>query len=979
MHFGISLLPIKNKSQATKAARISSLSLDLIISLIMPKLMRRIFIYCIILFLSISFAQGQYYSSGQDPAKTKWNQINTPNFQIIFPENFEKQAQYLANIIDSAYFLVAHSMNGKIKKTSIILHNQTVISNGTTAWAPTRVDLHTTSPQQMYAQNWLEQLALHEIRHLIQIEKLNTGFTKVLKFILGEQALAFMTGIFVPQWFLEGDAVTTETVLSQSGRGREPSFEMPIKAQLLEKNKYSYEKAVHGSFKDMVAGAYPLGYLLVASGRNKLGPKLWEESLNTVGRNPLLLTPFSKAIKRSTALSKQEFYHSVMDDLKIKWDSIQQLKSITTHSRLTKKTKDFTNYSHPVLTEDNQVLAVKNSMDDVQRFVLINENGEEEILFTPGPNLGDPISYSHNLICWSEIEFDPRWKNRNYSVIKTYNIETKKRNHLTKKSRLFSPSISHDGKKIVAIERSLSDESNIVILDAESGLKIEEFSHPDFLMSPSWSVNDDEIVFIALIKKGKSIQTLNLVSGIFKKELNETFTQISNPRITDEYIYFTGAFSGTDNIYAFDRATKNIFQISNVAYGVKDVFADASNQFILYADYTANGYRISKQQLNPKNWTPLEKVEELTLNLTDELLNHEQGILGIDHQKDEVFEVTKYHKATGMFNIHSWAPASINVNSYDVKPGFSLMAQNKLSTAFASMGYEYDLNESLGKYYFNYSYQGFYPIFDLQIDNGKRRYYYTDSLNNIDFFLYDETNIETEVRLPLSLTRGRYYRGIQPSVKFRTSFLKELPESKIKFTQNNVQSLNYRLYLYNRIRSSIRDLYPAWGQIFDFRIGHTPFQEENKSWIASAQSVFYFPGLIKHHGIKIINGYQKRQKGVYHFPQVVSYPRGFNNKNDVEIFKTSINYKFPLCYPDFNLGSLLYLKRIKLAFFYDQAYGKHPEGNTTYRSAGIELTSDMHFFSLIAPIDLGVRYIYKPDFKTNTFEFLFSIDFSALY
>ena len=152
---------------------------------------KKISLFFILFLFVFSSINGQYYSSGQDPANIKWKQINTPNFQIIFPENYETQAQYLANIIDSAYHLVAYSLDGQIKRTSIIIHNQTVTSNGTTAWAPTRVDLYSTSPQQIYAQKWMDQLILHEIRHLIQIEKLNTGFTKILKYILGEQALAF--------------------------------------------------------------------------------------------------------------------------------------------------------------------------------------------------------------------------------------------------------------------------------------------------------------------------------------------------------------------------------------------------------------------------------------------------------------------------------------------------------------------------------------------------------------------------------------------------------------------------------------------------------------------------------------------------------------------------------------------------------------------------------------------------------------------
>ena len=498
-------------------------------------------------------------------------------------------------------------------------------------------------------------------------------------------------------------------------------------------------------------------------------------------------------------------------------------------------------------------------------------------------------------------------------------------------------------------------------------------------MTPSWSGDDKEIVVVGLNNHGKSIDVLNMTSGEFEKTLPETYVQISYPRITKEYIYFTGAFPGTDNIFALDRSSKKIFQISNVKYGVDHVFVDEQNCFLVYSNYGSDGYQIAKQPISHKKWIPLEFIQDNSIDLISEYVSQEKGILEIDHQQDQIFEVKKYHKATGLLDIHSWAPASINVNSYEVKPGFSMMSQNKLSTAFANMGYEYDLNESLGKYYFNYSYQGFYPIIDLQVDYGKRRYYYNDSIHQIKFLLYDETNIETEIRLPLSFNKGRYYRGIRPSIKFRNSFLKELPENKINFTQHTIYSQNYRLYLYNQIRSSYKDLCPAWGQIFDFRVGHTPFQKDHKSWIVSAQSVFYFPGLFKHHGIKIINGYQKRQEGVYYFPQVVNYPRGFNNKNDLELFRTSINYKFPLYYPDFHIGSLFYLKRLKLNLFYDHVYGKQPKGNTTYQSTGFELTSDMHLFSLIAPLDMGVRYIYYPNRKSNIFEFLFSIDFSALY
>ena len=33
--------------------------------------------------------KAQYYAGGQSPGSLKWKQINSSNFQIIFPEGFE--------------------------------------------------------------------------------------------------------------------------------------------------------------------------------------------------------------------------------------------------------------------------------------------------------------------------------------------------------------------------------------------------------------------------------------------------------------------------------------------------------------------------------------------------------------------------------------------------------------------------------------------------------------------------------------------------------------------------------------------------------------------------------------------------------------------------------------------------------------------------------------------------------------------------
>ena len=60
--------------------------------------MKNVIFSLLVIFLSINVAKGQYFQTGQDPSSIRWRQINTTNFQIIFPEEFEKQAQKISFI-----------------------------------------------------------------------------------------------------------------------------------------------------------------------------------------------------------------------------------------------------------------------------------------------------------------------------------------------------------------------------------------------------------------------------------------------------------------------------------------------------------------------------------------------------------------------------------------------------------------------------------------------------------------------------------------------------------------------------------------------------------------------------------------------------------------------------------------------------------------------------------------------------------------
>ncbi|HNW53162.1 MAG TPA: hypothetical protein PKN21_02785, partial [Bacteroidales bacterium] len=181
-------------------------------------LSRYFLVVLIFIFPAVAFAQ--YYNLGQDPASLKWRQIVMPHVRLIYPANFERKALQMVPAASRLYTSVPKSLSYSPARVPLIIHNYNVTPNAMTIWAPKRIELFTSPPQDMYAEDWMTQLMTHEYRHVVQMDRNNQGFTRILSWFLGEQAAIAVNGLFVPSWFMEGDAVCTETALGPSGRGR---------------------------------------------------------------------------------------------------------------------------------------------------------------------------------------------------------------------------------------------------------------------------------------------------------------------------------------------------------------------------------------------------------------------------------------------------------------------------------------------------------------------------------------------------------------------------------------------------------------------------------------------------------------------------------------------------------------------------------------------------------------------------------------
>ncbi|MBC8436074.1 MAG: PD40 domain-containing protein [Bacteroidetes bacterium] len=972
--------------------------------------MKKILLYSLIFLIATSSLYGQYYSTGQDPASIRWSRIKTDSFEIIFPRSFESNAQSLARILNLTTKFETKSLKAKVPRMPFIIHTHSTVSNGMTIWAPKRVELYTCPPQDIYAEEWLEQLALHEYRHAVQTSMMNQGFTKALYYIFGEQAAGAVLGLYLPQWFLEGDATVTETALSNSGRGRVSSFTAPLRAQLLQKGIYSYDLATMGSYKTFTPNSYTLGYYLVAKGREKYGYELWNHTLNKVARLPFMVVPFNAGIKQKTGLWKTGFYGEVMEELVIAWLQQEDSTWRSAFSRVTKPdASDYTSFSRPQFLNDSIYVASRWSNEGVRRLVLLNPEGREKNLCRLGAYQLGSHSVAGNLMIWTEYRPDIRWENRSYSVIRTMEVDKRTSGQvdkwtsgrvkdLTRRSRYFAPALSFDGNRVLAVRITKENRSFIDILETKTGKLLHAIPASDngLFLEPSWSPDRKKIAYILLTKEGKSLQLVNPESQHATIILAPSFREIWGPPLFyQNYLLFSADYSGIENIYAIDTFSREIYQVTSARFQASDPSISPDGNRLVYSDYGADGMMVVRRELDPARWIPLDSIYQQPFPLAEAMARQEnvniQDSIRLDARCSMLdtgsripdpgsdYPVTHYRKAAHLFNVHSWAPVSIDANNLTLKPGVSVLSQNLLSTVFAGAGYEYDLSERTGKFYLNFSYKGWFPVIDLNYSFGKRagtgRYSNTGETFR---YTWNESNLMAAISVPMNLSRGLWYRRIQPQVGSSWIYVIHDKTTPDKFTKGSVNTVDYRLYMYNYLRSNYQDVYPKWGQNLDIQYRHTPFAGNDMGAVFGIGGNLYFPGIWRHHGIRIYGGYQRRWDNLvygYKFANLIAFPRGTEAIYTPELTSLSLNYKFPFLRLDASLGSILYIKRFKMNFFCDWAHGYGNQDNQESLSTGFELTSEMHILRFLAPFELGVQGAFLPNEDRWVWRFLWGVTF----
>ncbi len=957
----------------------------------------------VVLLIAFSLGAGaQYYQLGADPAGARWSIIKGDNYWVIYPGGLDSLArEYLYN------FEIARprtQVGLKIENSEIplILHPYTLSSNATVVWAPRRVDIFTTPPfNRGFADTWVHQLAMHEGRHIGQVTHFTTGTFKVFRYILGEQSVGIGMGFYPSGWELEGDAVHSETDFSKAGRGRDPNFLMPFRASFLAGEDRSYDTYRFGSVRNFIPSKYAFGYIMETFMRDNSDYYVIGDIYHDYTRywyDPSIL---NKAYQKYTGRTRRKNFHGAVDYFTNKWRADFIERAPYTAAELLTGYDDgyYGNYTS-VLPVDGGVVAVKASMTQASRLISIDAEGQEHYIrpFAASSNTSLVIKKDDHTLVWSEVVPHPRWELKNYSVIRSYDLNTGRMRTLTHRTRWFNPAYSPVGDRMTVTEYALDGTSQIVLLDAGTMKEISRIAAPfgGQIHNTAWV--GDRIYVDAIIGDGQwglYSRPVGDSSAQWSVEIEPQTRSILNLQRAGNRLLFETDLDGIANIYSFNPAIHRAQKLTNAMFGAAYPHFDNETGTLYYSDYNHRGYGPVKTARADLLWEDARFDKPYRFSDADRFSAQADTMapaLSVERQAEirarvDSLPAKRYFKALHLLHFHSWAPIYAGVNrimnmSYDhiyqlAAPGITVISQNNLGTAVAIAGVSYHDKRVAG--HFNFNYSGLWPIFEISADYNDRPQrrigYGTSAVRYHDEVIsrrgVDQSYIPPRPALELTgsiytninLSSGGWKRAFIPRVAVNWNNDKFIQGDDERVGSGDIEA---GLRYYSVLPIPKGAIMPRLGIGAEVKGAYARGSYSGVGKGLYGYVYGYVPGFTQLQGFKFTAGAQKRfdegDAGSYML-NLSKAPRGYKSVPLYDYFKLTAEYAIPININDWHpVPILLYLMRINVVPFADYAVNRSPAGVQHMASYGTVLTIQGHIFRLGPELNVGGRFNRHLDF-----------------
>lgn len=601
------------------------------------KILTRLFLFSSLLF----FAQAAEYNHPE----LKWTTFETEHFVIHYHNGTEWTAKEAARVAETIYPLVTGFYDFEPSaKTDLIIKDTDDIANGAAYYFDNKIDIW-ASPLDFElrgAHRWLRNVVTHEFTHIVSLQKA----MKTTRNIPGIyfQAMAYepekredvvrgypnviisypFPTVTIPMWLAEG--VAQYQYPGSTNDNWDSHRDMIIRDRVFHDKLFTFKQME--SFGKPGIGSesvYNQGFGLTHFIAEKYGTQTLPQLMDELAK-PLQYS-IDKAMKKATGKSGEEIW--------LEWKN----HLTKNYYARTEKIRDNLQEGEDLLDEGiSQLYPFWNAEQD--KFYYVSSKGtdyfsltslyiydfetKEQEFIQPLINSKVYASRDGKTIFYSK-KSNPNKRGSVFNNIYKYNLETKKKEQITKNRRAKNPVLPKDEKDIYYVVGG-NGQAQIVKLNLESK---EEFVLTDFdhgIQVHNLSISSDEkfLAFDMTVNHGRNIALLNLENNEITSMLSDNFDERDPFYSPDgKWLYYSADRTGIFNIYRKSLIDGKIEQVTNVTGGA---FMPAVNEKeqLVFSKFDDAKYKIAYldkispvNQDNAKYINDYEALDYPMLNLTD--------------------------------------------------------------------------------------------------------------------------------------------------------------------------------------------------------------------------------------------------------------------------------------------------------------------------------------------------------------------------
>lgn len=577
--------------------------------------------------------------AASDPSLA-WYTIETKNFRVTYHTGVEEVAQHVANVAEGISDEMERAVGWVPRdKTEIILTDVSESANGSATALPyNAMRLIVTAPEDMSplgdVDDWYLELVTHEHTHILHTDQIR-GIPAIVNRVLGK---TLSPNQVQPRWILEGLGVYHESVRTSGGRLRNAQWDMFMRTDVLEDNVATLDQISN------IVRRWPQGNLYYLYGSyftQWVAETYGEEALRKMAADygrQIIPWGFNRSIRRATGKTYEEMYPEWIESMKRRYGAVasavrakglREGVRLTHHGQIARYPQWIPKgtwpeheggllyhredqHSRPGLvavpvTRDARGAPVNVAANEKKAEHIARTTGETYASFLPdGSLVFSAQEYYKNVFLFGDLEKLPPGGRSSFG------LPDGGRERLTHAMRAADPTTSPDGRRIVFnVNRAGTRSLHIGDLTASGVENVRPLVAANALeqaFTPRFSPDGEKVAY-SVWKRGGSrdIRVVDVKSGAFEDLASDRAVDGAPSFSADgRFLFFHSDRTRITNIYAWELATKRLFQVTNVLTGAYMPAPSPDGKTLAYIGYTKAGFDLFAMPLDESTWTEAE-------------------------------------------------------------------------------------------------------------------------------------------------------------------------------------------------------------------------------------------------------------------------------------------------------------------------------------------------------------------------------------